>query len=317
MIATILIGLAAGCASASMFTSILSGALISLVLFHLTPLPLMVVGLGWGPLSAAIGGVASAMVLFWIGGLPTCMAFVLAAALPAWWLAHLAMLGRPIAAGTAAGGEDKALEWYPVGRILLWAVALATMATTAKLLAMGSDGPSIQQAMRAAGANLLRSAGIDLTDRSLDALAMIAPAGATIAAVANLTFNLWLAAKIAAASGRLHRPWPDLKATALPPTALAVFCAALAFCFTGGLIAIVAQIVAAALTIAYALVGFAVLHTLTLARKNRSLWLGCAYAIVAISAWTVLVAALLGITDTLFGLRQRYLRARPPPLASS
>ena len=41
----------------------------------------------------------------------------------------------------------------------------------------------------------------------------------------------------------------------------------------------------AALLIAYALTGFAVLHTLTLALKNRALWLGCTYAIVAVFAW--------------------------------
>ena len=42
MIAITLIALAAGCASALMFASIISGALISLLLFYLAPLPLMV-----------------------------------------------------------------------------------------------------------------------------------------------------------------------------------------------------------------------------------------------------------------------------------
>ena len=42
MIAILLIALAAGCASALMFASIISGALISLLLFYLAPLPLMV-----------------------------------------------------------------------------------------------------------------------------------------------------------------------------------------------------------------------------------------------------------------------------------
>jgi len=51
MIAIVLIGLAAGCASALMFASIISGALISLLLFYLAPLPLMVAALGWGPIA--------------------------------------------------------------------------------------------------------------------------------------------------------------------------------------------------------------------------------------------------------------------------
>jgi hypothetical protein len=43
-----LIALIAGAASALMFASIVSGALISLVLFYLAPLPLMVAAIGWG-----------------------------------------------------------------------------------------------------------------------------------------------------------------------------------------------------------------------------------------------------------------------------
>jgi hypothetical protein len=38
---------------------------------------------------------------------------------------------------------------------------------------------------------------------------------------------------------------------------------------------------------------------------------------VVVSAWAVLVVALLGIADAVFGLRRRYLRSRPPPLPAS
>ena len=93
MIAIILIAIAAGCASALMFASIISGALISLLLFYLAPLPLMVAAIGWGPLSATIGGIAAAIGLGAIFGLPYCIAFVVTVALPAWWLGHLALAG--------------------------------------------------------------------------------------------------------------------------------------------------------------------------------------------------------------------------------
>jgi hypothetical protein len=171
--------------------------------------------------------------------------------------------------------------------------------------------------MRSGWAHFLESMGITPSDRRLDALVTIAPAAATIANIVTLTLNLWLAARIAATSGRLHRPWPDLKSTALPPMTLAALSAAIALCFSGGVVAIVSQIVTAALLMTYALTGFAVLHTLTLALKNRALWLGCAYFIVAVFAWAVLAMVLLGIADAIFGLRQRYLRGRPPPLPAS
>jgi hypothetical protein len=317
MIATVLIALAAGCASAMMFASIISGALISLLLFYLAPLPLMVAALGWGSLSATIGGIAAATVLGLIFGLPYCLAFAVAIALPAWWLGHLALLGRPLAAGAAPANDDAALEWYPVGRILLWIVIFAAIMMTAILITMGSDGPAITNTMRSSWAHLLQSMGITPTDRGLDALVAIAPAAATIVFMMTLTLNLWLAAKITATSGRLHRPWPDLKSTALPPLTLAALCVAIAFCFSGGLLAIVAQIITVALMIAYALTGFAVLHTLTLALKSRALWLGCTYVIVVVFSWPILAMVALGLADTVFGLRQRYLRGRPPPLPAS
>ena len=95
MIATLLIAIAAGLASALMFASIISGALVSLLLFYLAPLPLMVAALGWGPFCAAVGGITATCILGLTFGLPYCAAFVLAIALPAWWLGHLALLGRP------------------------------------------------------------------------------------------------------------------------------------------------------------------------------------------------------------------------------
>jgi hypothetical protein len=79
-----------------------------------------------------------------------------------------------------------------------------------------------------------------------------------------------------------------------------------------------AQIVTAALMMAYALTGFAVLHTLTLAMKSRALWLSCSYAIVVVFGWPVLAMVALGLADAIFGFRQRYLQRRgPPPLPTS
>src|SRR3979411_1077464 len=135
MIAIVLIAVAAGCASALMFASIISGALISWRLFYLGPLPLMVAALGWGPLSATIGGIAAATGLGAIFGLPYCIAFAVTAALPAWWLGHLTLLGRPVTNGASSGnGADATaplMEWYPVGRILIWTAGFAVLTTVA------------------------------------------------------------------------------------------------------------------------------------------------------------------------------------------
>jgi hypothetical protein len=318
MIAILLIALAAGAASALMFASLISGELISLLLFYLAPLPLLVAALGWGPLCASIGGIAAATALGAIFGLPYCIAFAVMVALPAWWLGHLALLGRPVDPGADPTAPD--LEWYPVGRILLWISGFVTLTTMAALLTLGTDAASIVDTMRRFLLRILELNEAAATAEAapwIDAVIAIAPSAAAIFAMMTLTLNLWLAAKITATSGRLHRPWPDLNSAALPPMTLAALCVAIAFCFAGGLPAMLAQIVTAALMMAYALIGFAVLHTLTSALKSRALWLGCVYAIVLVFDWPVLAMVALGLAEALFGLRQRYLRGRPPPLPAS
>ena len=324
MIAVLLIAMAAGSASALMFASIVSGRLISLLLFYLSPLPLMVAAQGWGPLSATIGGIAAASGLGAIFGLPYCLAFVATVALPAWWLGHLALMGRPIAGGVASGNGASpvapVLEWYPVGRILLWISGFAVLTTMAALLTLGTDADAITGALRRGLLRILGArdaASSGEIEQFIDALVAIAPAAAAMMAMMTLTLNLWLAARITATSGRLHRPWPDLRSTARPPMTLAALSAAIAFCFAGGLLAILAQIVAVSLLIAYAITGFAVLHTLTLALKSRALLLGGTYVVVMVLSWPVLAMAALGLADAIFGIRQRYLRGRPPPIPVS
>src|SRR6202166_2614969 len=251
MIALLLVAIAAGCASALMFASIVSGALISLLLFYLAPLPLMVAALGWGPLCATIAGISAAIGLGAIFGLPYCIAFAVTVALPAWWLGHLALLGRPVDHHAASGNGAAppapvlVLEWYPVGRILLWIAGFAALTTMAALLTLGTDAATITGAMHRGLLRIFGSRGTASTGEAeqwIDALVTVAPAAAAIAAMMTLTLNLWLAARITATSGRLHRPWPELRSTALPPMTLAALCVAIALCFTGGLLALLAEI---------------------------------------------------------------------------
>jgi hypothetical protein len=316
MIVNILINFAAGCASALMFASIISGAFVSLLLFYLAPLPLMVAALGWGPGGAAIGGLAASLGLGVLFGWPYLAAFLVTVALPAWWLGHLALLGRPAALTTTPADGPSALEWYPVGRIIAWTAGLATLTTMAALLTLGTDGAAITEGLRR---GLLRVVGdrgttpqVDI-EQLVNALASIAPSAAAVVALLTLTVNLWLAGKITKTSGRLPRPWPDLKTASLPPMTLAVLSLALAGSFVGGLVGIVGQIGAAALLMAYALHGLATLHTLTLPLRSRTFMLGSTYALLLTFGWPILLMVALGLIDAVFNLRGRFARRAQPP----
>lgn len=326
MMTTILIAIAAGFASATMFASIVSGALASLLLFYLAPLPLMVAALGWGSAAGLLGGVFASTGLAALFGLGYMAAFALTVALPAWWLGHLALLARPVSndpqlASLASANAAPVLDWYPVGRILIWATAFASITTFAALLTLGGDDISINAGLRRALEIVMGTRMSDSPqgerDRILDILVSIAPGAATIIAIVTLTLNLWLSAKITAMSGRLRRPWPDLRTTTLPIMTLAALAGALALCFAGGIVAIAAQIVSSALMMVYAMTGFATLHTLLQAFTGRGFVLGSIYAATIFIGWPLIGMIGLGLADAIFGIRQSYRMRHGPPAPSS
>ena len=318
----ILIAVAAGLASALMFASIVSGALISIVLFYLAPLPLMVAALGWGSATALIGGIVAALGLGGIFGFPYMAAFALTIALPAWWLGYLTLLARPVSNDPQLANLAPALDWYPTGRILVWTAAFATLTTISALLTLGTDAETITSALRRGLLRIIGGRGTATpageSELVVDALVAVAPGVATIIAMITLTLNLWLAAKITTTSGRLMRPWPDLRTTTLPKTVLGALLVAVVLCFTGGLLAMIAQIVSAALLMAYAFTGFAVLHTVTQAFSGRAFVLGAAYSGTLFIGWPLIGMIGLGLADAVLGIRQAYWNRRgPPPLPTS
>jgi hypothetical protein len=324
MIANIAIAIAAGCASALMYASVISRVRVSLALLYLAPLPLMVASIGWGPLAGAIGGIAAACGIALLFGLPYAISYVLMAALPAWWLGHLIMLGRPVAnaapAGNGAAPAAPAMEWYPTGRLLLWIAGFGFITTLAALLPLGTDAAEVAATMREGLLAALKARGLEASAdmaRVVNLLVAAVPAFMVMGIMKMLIVNLWLAGKIAATSGRLNRSWPDIRGTTLPPMTMVALCVALAFSFSGGLLALVAQIASSALLMAYALTGFAVLHTLTLAAPGRAVWLGITYVVMLTLLWPIIVMVVLGLADAIFGFRERYMRSRPPPLPAS
>jgi hypothetical protein len=326
MMLNILIAIAAGCASGLMFASIISGVMISLVLFYLAPLPLMVAALGWGPASALIGAVAAGAGLGLGFGFAYFVAFIVTVGLPAFWLGHLTLLAKPATIPAANGLNGSAplaadaLEWYPPGRLLLWIVVFAVLVTMSALFTLGSDADSINAALRRGLARIVgvrNNAPNTDNDRMLDVVTQIAPAAATLVAMFTLTLNLWLAGKIVATSGRLRRPWPNLASSELPQVTMLALAVALALSFASGLAAMLGQIVSSALLMAYMLVGFAVLHVMTQASSGRWWWLMAAYGSVLIFGWPSLIMAMLGLLDNAIGLRRRFSnRATPPTLSS-
>jgi Predicted membrane protein (DUF2232) len=317
MMQTLLVAIGAGAAAALLHASIASGAGISLILVQLSPLPILIAAIGWNHLTGLLAALVAATSLGLVFGLQYFVAFLLAVGLPAWWLGYLSLLGRP---GGANGSGT--MEWYPVGRLVFWAAVISATVVAAGMLSLGSDLATFQSELRS---NLQRFLALrtksapevfDRPDvkRTLDlVITAVAPAAAIFMTIVNV-FNLWLAGRVVSVSGRLRRPWPDLPTMALPSFTPGVLAAAIAGSFLPDLFGMLSGVLAASLFMAYAFIGFAVLHAITRGVGARSAALFVAYLIVFIFVWPILAMSLLGLAESAFNIRARFANptAGPP-----
>jgi hypothetical protein len=309
-----LIGIAAGAAAALLFSSVTTGSLLSVVLFYLAPLPLMIAGLGWSHWSALIGAAFGTLAIASIFGSIFFFGFLASAGLPAWWLSYLAMLARP----SSGDGGAAALEWYPPGRLVIWGAILAALVVLVAIPNFGTDADSFRAGMRDALTKLLRvetgegttaataTTGIDFLVTALP------PAAAVLATIINV-LDLWLAGRIVKFSGRLARPWPQIATMQFPRSLMAVLAIVAGLSFLGGLVGILAGVVAASLLMAYGILGFAVLHAITQGMSARGFLLGGAYTAAVLLGWPVLALCLLGLVESAIDLRALVARTRGPP----
>jgi hypothetical protein len=300
MIQIVLVGLGAGAAAALLFASVVSGSLAAVFLFYLAPLPIMIAALGSSHLAGLIAAASATAVVAVLSGVFLIAVPVIA--FGAWWLGYLAMLARP-----ATNGGGDVLEWYPVGRLVLWTAVIGTLIVAAAVPNFGMDQESLQAALRKTYERILRDQAL------IDVLVVAVPPAAAIFSTITSAFNLWLAARVVKISGRLKRPWPDLAALALPPSTSALLAAAIAGSFLPDLAGVLSGVFAASLLMAFAILGFAVLHAITRGMRARVIMLTGLYAAAAVFGWPVLAVALLGLAESILNIRSRVARKRGPP----
>ena len=300
MMQIILVGLGAGAAAALLFASVVSGSIAAIFLFYLAPLPILIAALGWSHVAGLIAAASATAVVVALSGVFFFAVPVIA--FGAWWLGYLALLAR-----AATNGGGGALEWYPTGRLVLWAAVIGTAIVAAAVPNFGTDQQSLQAALRKTYERILR-------DQSLiDVLVVAVPPAAAVFSTITNVFNLWLAARVVKISGRLKRPWPDLAAWTLPTSTPVFLAAAIAGSFLPDLLGILAGAFAASLLMAFAMLGFAVLHAITRGMRTRALVLAAVYAAAAVLGWPVLAMSILGLAEAAFNIRGRVARRRGPP----
>jgi hypothetical protein len=310
----LIIGLCAGLASAVLFYSAARGSpLIGTLLVLLTPLPSMLAGLGWGWLPAALGAFAGSLLMAFIANLPFAVGYFLALGAPVAMTAYLAYLSRP---NPSDAGQR---EWYPAGRLVA-ALSLYGGALPVMMLPLIGGTYEILRApmgefLRRLSARATPDLGIpQLTDVQVDALAelfvYILPGAVAAYWLGIFALNLYLAGRVARASGRLGRDWPDLASLAYPLGFQLVLAVALVATFVPGVLGVAGVGLSGALMLAYFFAGLALMHHIARARAPWILWLVYA-GVLFIEPYTAILLMLAGLLEPAFKFRQRF--GQPPP----
>ncbi|KQO54830.1 DUF2232 domain-containing protein [Methylobacterium sp. Leaf85] len=326
------IGIGAGLVSALLFGVLLKGTLLSIVLYLLAPLPILIVGLGWSHKAALVAAITGAVALAFLQPF-LGLGFLAYLALPAWWLAYLALLGRPNADGT--------MEWYPTGRLLAWTAGTAFLAVTVitapnydevqirlktsllevvKLQNQGRVVPqtppekSHSQPPAASDTTpesqpkdgvLAAELPSDLQLKFIDSFAAIYPGFAAYFLTMLLTAYLWLSARIVRVSGRLLRPWPDIPSTQMPRTILGLLPLGILFVSASGAVGSLGIALVGALAAAFQLQGLAAFHERSrLLPARPALLFGLYFIILATSGVALFALTLFGLADTAFNRRR-------------
>lgn len=304
----LVVGSGAGLVSALLLAVIVKGTPLAMLLYLLAPIPILIASLAShhraGLVATVVGSAAIGLAFSPLSGL----AFATATGLPAWWLAYLALLGRP--------GPDGSIEWYPLGRLLGWVALTATLTLlAAALLSTGGDYALFRDNARSVARAVLRLSSArppEATDASslrenlVEGVAALVPAFAAQGFTMILAVYLWAAAKAVQMSGRLVRPWPFIPATGMPRVMIGALVLAAALGFANGFVGVFGVALAGSLVAAFALQGLAAIHDRSRGKAGRLGLLVGTYLLLFISQGAVLVALMLfGVADTAFGLRRR------------
>jgi hypothetical protein len=227
-------------------------------------------------------------------------------------LSWLALRSRPADEAPPLEGEPQVngRQWYPEGRLVLWAAVIAAALTSLGMLLIGASADSFRASLEDQVGQVLTAMGEEVEGDELDQMVsviafMLPIAAASIWLLATLV-NMKLGARILAAFDRSPRPWARFGALTFPRRAVWLLPAALAASMLPGMAGVIGTVFAAAMLTAFALAGLAVLHGLTEGMAARAPLLGGLYLALILLNWLLLLPlAMLTMLDMAFGMRAR------------
>ncbi len=291
----VMIGAAAGIAAALLSVGSVVQTVLSFLLFILSALPLMLAGLGWGPVAGGTAAVVCFLAIYVFAGEPQAVIIALTTVIPASLVAYYG--------GMARLENDRPVEWYPLGSILF--TLTATVAGGFILSGAYIDYPAISGEL---SVELVKRIAEADPEFAKDPLATMSLANLLIKSVPFiqpsswllvLVANFWLALLISRRSGLFRRPkddWPTM--LKMPARALPLFAITMAATFMSDGWEMIAWCIAGAFSMAFIITGFAALHRVSRGRPWRGTALWVAYATSLTIGLPAILFLFAGLYDT-------------------
>ena len=309
-------GLAAGGVAALLYLSLATGSAIGLLLFYLAPLPGFIAGFGWGVRAAGVAALAGTLLILGSLGVTPATAYCFSLAVPSVIITHYAFLYRV----AETQNEEPAIEWYPVGNIILLTTLYGGLLAALTVLLLGSSHEAYMEKVASELDLVLAKAGKAGFFKTLkpqelaqykQLLQAILPASTAVIWSLFALVNMYIAAHIVRVSELLKRPWPDFSSMDYPYKSSMAFAIILFLSLTlPRLAGLLLSAIAGGMMIAFLLLGLAVVHHVSHAWQARGLILFGTYVAVIFVGWGSLILILVGAIEPFMQFRQR-MKAPP------
>lgn len=293
------IGALLGTAGAALYLAVLTGSPGALILVYLAQLPLFAAGLWLGVGIAAIAGLTASVILLAAGGVIAAAVFAGLYAAPVVLLVRQALLARR--------GPGDAVEWYPPGLLTAWLTGLGLAALVAVLVLLGGrQGIEVllRESLTPIFDRFVGEAPIS-RDTLIADLARIIPGVVAASWMMMTASTAMLAQGVLARFGLSWRTSPDLAALTLPIWIVLLLGVAAAAAAIGGAVGFFGVNILIVLLIPFCFAGLAVLHMAVRRMRRPQIPLTAFYVLAGLFGWPLLVIAVLGLLDAVFGLRRR------------
>lgn len=314
MTRSLIFGSLAGLASALLVLTAASGPL-GIMLGYLAPLPLFFAGLTHGVTAVGIAGVVGTLVSGF-NGLLAGSVYLATFAAPVALVVRQGLLARPATEASAGADVSDGLEWYPVGRLVLWLAGWSLgLFGVALLLTADREGglpamlqPLLTQFLSAMQQGAVQGADLDVMAKRL---ALLMPAVFGVSWLVMMTINGTLAQGMAVLLKQNRRPTPLYRAFTLSRSlAVALVAAIVAAAVLPGDVAFIGGTVAAILAFPFFLQGLAVVHGLAAKASLPGLVLAAFYAALVVAGALVgVLVVILGFIEEWAGFRRRFAGA--------